>query len=155
MHKTKVLGSSQVKVRSPGYIEHGVVCGGLSVDTGKRLVQLTDAGSPPYRAAAPHGPQFRLLVLKEDEDKDIYINQASNKPIEERSVRSRAMMTCPRHKSIVDGAVDCPVEVPAWLIGLCGFLGDLPCWMPRGAVTVGKGAGCDWAPCFSHRLDGI
>jgi len=49
--------------------------------------------------------------------------------------------------------VDCPVEVPAWFMGLCGFLGDLPCWMPRGAVIGGKGAGCDWAPCFSHRLN--
>jgi len=39
----------------------------------------------------------------------------------------------------VDDAVDCPVEVPAWLMGLCGFLGDLPCWMPRGAVIGGKG----------------
>ena len=37
-------------------------------DTGKRLAQLPDAGSPPRRAAAPHGPQFRLLVLEEDED---------------------------------------------------------------------------------------
>jgi len=27
---------------------------------------------------------------------------------------------------LVDGAVDCPVEVPAWFMGLCGFLGDLP-----------------------------
>ena len=36
----------------------------------------------------------------------------------------------------VDGAVDCPVEVPEWFMGLCGFLGDLPCWMPRGAVIV-------------------
>ena len=53
----------------------------------------------------------------------------------------------------VDDAVDCPVEVPAWLMGLCGFLGDLPCWMPRGAVIGGKCAGCDWAPCFSHRLN--
>ena len=53
----------------------------------------------------------------------------------------------------VDDAVDCPVEVPAWLMSLCGFLGDLPCWMPRGAVIGGKGAGCDWAPCFSHRLN--
>ena len=43
----------------------------------------------------------------------------------------------------VDDAVDCPVEVPAWLMGLCRFLGDLPCWMPRGAVIEGKGAGCD------------
>jgi len=56
---------------------------------------------------------------------------------------------------LVDGAVDCPVEVPAWFMGLCGFLGDLPCWMPRGAVVGGKGNGCDWAPCFSHRLNGI
>ena len=24
-------------------------------------------------------------------------------------------------------AVDCPVEVPTWLMGLCGFLGDLSC----------------------------
>ena len=37
-------------------------------------------------------------------------------------------------------------------MGLCGFLGDLPCWMPRGAVIGGKGTGCDWAPCFSYRL---
>ena len=48
----------------------------------------------------------------------------------------------------VDDAVDCPVEVPASLMGLCGFLGDLPCWMPRGAVIGGKGAVCDWAPAF-------
>jgi len=34
---------------------------------GKRLVQLPDAGSQPRRAAAPHGPQFLLLLLKEDE----------------------------------------------------------------------------------------
>ena len=27
----------------------------------------------------------------------------------------------------VDVAVDCPVEIPAWLMGLCGFLGDLSC----------------------------
>ena len=74
----------------------------------------------------------------------------------------------------VDDAVDCPVEVPSWLMGLCGFLGDLPWWMPRGAVieretttqAIGqqhtsplrarlgeKGAGCDWGPCFSHRLN--
>ena len=38
----------------------------------------------------------------------------------------------------VDDAVDCPVEVPAWLMGLCGILGDLPCWMSRGAVIGGK-----------------
>ena len=44
-----------------------------------------------------------------------------------------------------------PVEVPAWLMGLCGFLGDLACGIPRGAVIGGKGAGCDWAPCFFHR----
>ena len=31
----------------------------------------------------------------------------------------------------VDDAVDCPVEVPVWLMGLCGFLGDLPCWTER------------------------
>jgi len=57
---------------------------------GKRFVQLSDAGSPPRRAAAPHGPQFRLPVLKEDEDKSyaLYTNQASNKSIEERSARS-------------------------------------------------------------------
>ena len=30
-----------------------------------------DAGSPPRTAATPHGPQCRLLVLKEDEDKQI------------------------------------------------------------------------------------
>ena len=36
------------------------------VDTGKRLVQLPDAGNPPRTAAAPYGPQFRLQVLKED-----------------------------------------------------------------------------------------
>jgi len=53
----------------------------------------------------------------------------------------------------VDDAVDCPGEVPAWLMGLCRFLGDLPCWMPRGAVIGGKGAGCDWTPCFSYRLN--
>jgi len=40
-----------------------------NVDTGKRIVQLPDAGSPPRRAAALHGPHFQLLVLKEDEDK--------------------------------------------------------------------------------------
>jgi len=34
-------------------------------------------------------------------------------------------------KYTVDDAVDCPGEVPAWLMGLCRFLGDLPCWMPR------------------------
>ena len=27
-------------------------------------------------------------------------------------------------------------------MGLCEFLGDLLCWMPRGAVIGGKGAGC-------------
>jgi len=27
----------------------------------------------------------------------------------------------------VDLAADCPVEAPAWLMGLCGFLGDLSC----------------------------
>jgi len=32
------------------------------------------------------------------------------------------------------------------LMGLCGFLGDLPCWMPQGAVIGGKGANCDCAP---------
>jgi len=26
----------------------------------------------------------------------------------------------------VNVAVDCPAEVPAWLVVLCGFLGDLP-----------------------------
>jgi len=36
---------------------------------GKCQVQLPDAGSPLRRVAAPHGPQFRFLVLKEDEDK--------------------------------------------------------------------------------------
>jgi len=36
-------------------------------------------------------------------------------------------------------------------MGLCGFLGDLACGIPRGAVIGGKGAGCDWAPCFFHR----
>ena len=36
----------------------------------------------------------------------------------------------------VDDAVDCPGEVPAWLMGLFRFLGDLPCWMPRGAVGI-------------------
>ena len=40
-----------------------------------------------------------------------------------------------------------------WFMGLCGFLGDLPYWMPRGAVIGGKGGGCDWVPCFSHRLN--
>jgi len=55
---------------------------------------------------------------------------------------------------IVDDAVDCPVEAPALLMGLCGFLGDLPCCgMPRGAVIGGKGAGCDLAPCFFYRLN--
>ena len=37
----------------------------------KRLVQLPDAGSPPRRAAAPHGPRFRLLVLKEQIQKNV------------------------------------------------------------------------------------
>ena len=55
----------------------------------------------------------------------------------------------------VDDAVNCPVEVPAWLMGLCGFLGDQSCGMPRGAVIGVKGAGCDWAPCFSHHLNEI
>jgi len=32
------------------------------------------------------------------------------------------------YHSNVDDAVDCPVEVPAWFMGLCGFLGDLPDW---------------------------
>ena len=59
----------------------------------------------------------------------------------------------PPSLSLVDGAVDCPVEVPAWFMGLCGFLGDLPYWMPRGAVIGVKRAGCDWAPCFSRRLN--
>ena len=58
-----------------------------------------------------------------------------------------------RKKATVDDAVDCPVEVPAWFMGLYGILGDLPCGVPRGAVIEGKGAGCDWAPCFSHRLN--
>ena len=31
----------------------------------------------------------------------------------------------------VDVAVDCPIEAPAWLMGLYGFLGDLSCGMPR------------------------
>ena len=39
-------------------------------DTGKRPVQLPDAGSPPRRVAAPHGLQFRLLVLKEEEEEE-------------------------------------------------------------------------------------
>ena len=58
-------------------------------------------------------------------------------------------------------------RLKSWMTGLCGFLdwtglieqyqnthpgiqvpgvarlGDLPCWMPRGAVIGGKGAGCD------------
>ena len=35
--------------------------------------------------------------------------------------------------------MDCPVEVPALFMGLCGFLGDSPYWMPRGAVIGEKG----------------
>jgi len=31
----------------------------------------------------------------------------------------------------VDVAVDCPVEAPAWLMGISGFLGGLSCGMPR------------------------
>jgi len=34
-----------------------------------------------------------------------------------------------------------PVEIPAWSMGLCGYLGDLHCWMPRGAGIGGKGVG--------------
>ena len=41
----------------------------------------------------------------------------------------------PRKGVGVDDAVDCPVEVPAWLMGLCGFLGDLPCWIPRRPIN--------------------
>ena len=59
----------------------------------------------------------------------------------------------PRKGGNVDDVVDCPGEVPAWLMGLCRFLGDSPCWMPRGALIGGKGAGCDWAPSFSYRLN--
>ena len=55
-------------LHGPGQ-RRGSALGPLPADTGKRPVQLPDAGSPPHRAAAPHGPQFLLLVLKEDEDK--------------------------------------------------------------------------------------
>jgi len=34
---------------------------------GNASSKLPDAGSPPRRAAAPHGPQFRLPLLKEEE----------------------------------------------------------------------------------------
>ena len=52
----------------------------------------------------------------------------------------------PQKGGNVDDVVDCPGEVPAWLMGLCGFLGDLSCGMPR--CDWGKGAGCGWVPCF-------
>ena len=36
----------------------------VAVDTGNCRVQLPDAGRPPRRATAPHGPLFRLLILE-------------------------------------------------------------------------------------------
>ena len=59
-------------------------------DAAQRFVQLPDAGSPPRRAAAPHGPQFRLPVLKEDKDKSYTPNKPSTEQginAEERSAR--------------------------------------------------------------------
>ena len=32
---------------------------------------------------------------------------------------------------VLEVVVDCPVEAPAWLMGIFGFLGSLSCGMPR------------------------
>ena len=58
-----------------------------------------------------------------------------------------------RSQLFVNVTMDCPVEVPAWLMGLCGILRDLPCEMPRGAVIGGNGAGkskCDHRAHVDH-----
>ena len=60
----------------------------------------------------------------------------AGKPVDRR-VEARSGKSAAR---AVDVAVDCPVEVHAWLMGLCGFLGELSCGMPRGAVIGGKRA---------------
>jgi len=59
-------------------------------------------------------------------------------------------------KADTDVAADCPVEVPAWLMGLCAL------WVPRGICHVGCRGRCDrgkgWLTviehrAFSHRLN--
>ena len=62
----------------------------IFVDTRKRLVQLPNAGSPPRRATAPHRPQFRLPVIREDEvrHKGYTKNKQHRVNPNERSARS-------------------------------------------------------------------
>ena len=82
------------------------------VVTGKRLVQLPDAGGPPRRAAAPHGPQLWLLVLKEDENES-YTQSMQHlcKPRKECSARS-----LPISESVLSSAAQIHANLNIWTL---------------------------------------
>jgi len=89
-----------------------------------------------FQAQGPAGRHHREVHVEARRRRHSHLARTpvSTRPKSEESAKTRRQ-TSP---GLVDDAVDCPVEIPAWLMGLCGFLGDLPYWMPRGAVIGGS-----------------